>query len=157
DRQAAFEIGRISLPVLELSLWRGIQGVDERLVFALIHRAIDVRRLVAARAFLVVARLAPRDAEVDGVGVDDGRNRIEESEAVFAGRIADRVRQSGGGQGSGAKDNTVVVLGTRSMTGIQGIAKRIVCPWVPDRAARVRDDAVKKFANRLNLFPSHLD
>ncbi|MNJ64501.1 hypothetical protein D3C77_604550 [compost metagenome] len=54
DRQAAVEIGDV-LPLLEVGLGTVQQGVDEGLVLGLVHRAVDVGRLVAAGAFLVVA------------------------------------------------------------------------------------------------------
>ena len=87
DRQAAFEIGRVLFPFLELGLRRRIQRGDEGFVLRLIHRAIDVGGLVAAGAFLVVARLLPGDVEVDRVRMHDRRDRVEEGERVFAGAL----------------------------------------------------------------------
>uniref|UniRef100_A0A0N4Z8C9 LigA n=1 Tax=Parastrongyloides trichosuri TaxID=131310 RepID=A0A0N4Z8C9_PARTI len=100
DRQAAVEIGHV-LPFLEVSLGAVQQGVDEGLVLGLVHRTVHVSRLVAAGAFLVIARLAPGHVEVDAVGVNDRRDGVEEAEGLFARRLQDRLSQGGRGLPSG--------------------------------------------------------
>ena len=107
DRQAAFEIGRVLLPVLEFRLVAGEQGVDEAFVLRLVQRAVDVGPGVAAGARLVVARLAPGDAFVDRVGMDDGRDGVEEGERVLAGQVEDGLRQRRRSQRPGRDDHRV--------------------------------------------------
>ncbi len=109
DRQAAVEIGDV-LPLLEVSLGAVQQGVDEGFVLGLVHRAVDVGRLVAAGAFLVIARLAPGDVEVDAVGVQDRRDGVEEAERFLARGLQDGVGQGGRGQRAGGDDDVVPVF-----------------------------------------------
>ena len=80
DGQAAVEVGRGGLPVLERGLLRGQQRVEEGLVLAARHRAVDVVGAGAGGAGLVVARLAPGDGRVDRVEVHDGGDGVEEGE-----------------------------------------------------------------------------
>ena len=62
DRQAAVEVGRGLLPLLERGLLARQQRVDERLVLRPAHRTVEVVGARAARPRLVVARLLPGDA-----------------------------------------------------------------------------------------------
>ena len=86
DRQAAVEIGR-ALPFVERDLVAGDQRVDEGVVLLARERAVDVVGAGAAGTFLVVARLEPGDAEVDGVAMHDRRDGVEEGERVRAGAL----------------------------------------------------------------------
>jgi hypothetical protein len=82
DGQAAVEIaGRF--PGLELGLLGGEQRVDEGLVLVPRHRAVDIGGALLLRLALVVAGLLPRHGHVDRVGIDDGRDGVEEGEAVL--------------------------------------------------------------------------
>src|SRR5262249_2691490 len=78
DRQAAVEIGRRTLPILELGFLARQQRADKRVVLRLAHWAVDVIGAGATRAGLVVTRLEPGDRHVDAVSVHYWRNRIEE-------------------------------------------------------------------------------
>ena len=96
DRQAAVEIGRRRLPLLEARLVAGEQRVDEALVLLAVERAVDVVGAGAARAGLVVARLEPGDVHVDRVAVDDRRDGVEEGELALAGERAGSPRRGPG-------------------------------------------------------------
>ena len=112
DRQAPVEIGD-GLPVLELALRPGQQGVDEGLVLRARHGAVDVGRGVAARPFLVIARLLPGDAHVDALGMDDLRDGVEERQLVLAGEAEDRLAEGRGGEGAGGHDHALPLGGRR--------------------------------------------
>src|SRR5258707_8280372 len=105
DRQAAVEIGRIGLPVLEVDLLAGQQRIDKRIVLLLGHRAVDVIGAGAAGPDLVVARLKPRYRHVDGILVHDRRDCIEERQRVLVGEPANRIRQRRRGEGAGGDDD----------------------------------------------------
>ena len=76
--QAAIKIGGVALPLMELRLGAVQERLDEALVLGLVHRTVDVGRLVAAGPFLVVAGLSPGHAHVNAVGVGDRRDGVEE-------------------------------------------------------------------------------
>ncbi len=92
DRQAALEIGRRRLPLLERGLLAGNQRVDEGVILRLVERAVDVVGVAAAGPDLVVARLQPAHAHVDAVMMHDRGDGIEEGELGFAGERLDRLR-----------------------------------------------------------------
>ena len=110
DGKAAFEIGRVLFPVLELSLRRRDQRVEEGIVLGLVHRAVDIGRRVAAGAGLVIAALAPGLRHVDGFEIDDRRNGIEEGQVAFARMRMDRFGQRLRGQRAGRDDHAVPVF-----------------------------------------------
>ena len=109
DRQAAVEIGRVGLPVLEVDLFAFEQRVDEGVVLLFRHRAVDVIGAGAAGPDLVVARLEPGHRHVDGIPVHDRRNGIEEGQRAFVGEPADRLRQRRRGEGAGGHDHVAPV------------------------------------------------
>src|SRR5437016_10103748 len=78
DRQAALEIRRPLLPLMEFGLVPGQQCGDEGLVFGLVERTVYVIRDTAAWPFLIVARLKPGLVKIDRVAMDDGGDRVEE-------------------------------------------------------------------------------
>ena len=112
DRQAAVEIGRVGLPILEIDLLAGQQRRDEGVVLLLRHRAVDVVGAGAAGPDLVVARLEPRHRHVDGILVHDRRDRIEERQRVLVGQLADGLGQRRRGEGAG-RDDHVAPFGRR--------------------------------------------
>ena len=110
DRQAALEVGRRALPLLELGGLAAEQGCDESLVLGLVERAVDVVGTFA----LVVARLEPGLGEVDRVLVDDRRDGIEEGQVILAGQFADRLAERRRGQRAGRQDDRVPVVRRRA-------------------------------------------
>ena len=78
DRQAAVEIRRRRLEIVERDFVAGEQRVDEGVVLFARQRTIDVVGAGAAGAGLVVARLKPGDIEIDRVAVNDRRDSVEE-------------------------------------------------------------------------------
>ena len=107
DRQAAVEIRRCGLEIVKRNFVAGVKRVDKGVVLRARQRTIDVIGARAAGAGLVVARLKPRDVEVDRVAVDDRRNGIEERQRVFAGEL--RIVSASAGEVSGpvATDDVV--------------------------------------------------
>ncbi len=99
DRHAAFEVGRVLLPLLELGLFALVQRRDEGLILVLVHRAVDV-----VLAALVPARGHPADVHVDAVAVNDRGNGVEEGEGVAARDLGNGVGQAGRGQRAGGDD-----------------------------------------------------
>ena len=93
DRQAAIEIGRVALPLLECGLLARQQGFDEGVILRLGQRAVDVIGAGAAGAGLVIARLEPGYGHVDAVAMHDRRDGVEEGQRVLAGELADRLGQ----------------------------------------------------------------
>src|SRR6185437_16681211 len=59
----------------------GEQRRNELFVLRLVECAIDVIGTIA----FVVARLPPGLGRIDALGIDDGRDRVEESEGLLAG------------------------------------------------------------------------
>jgi hypothetical protein len=108
DREAALEIGR-RFELLEGRLLRGEKRGDKRLVLGFVERAVDVVRAAPARPCFVIARLAPAHAHVDGFGMDDGRDRVEEGKLGFAGQGLDGIRQRRRGEGTRRHDDAVPV------------------------------------------------
>ena len=106
DRQTAIEIGNV-LPVLELSLGTVEQGLDERVVLGLVHRAVDVGGGVASGAFLVVAGLAPGLRHIHAIEVNDGGDGVEEGQGVLAGAFQDGGGQGRRGEGAGGDHHIV--------------------------------------------------
>src|SRR5262249_53256304 len=88
-------------------LLSGEQRVEKALVLVPGHRAVDVVGARAAGARLVVARLAPGDAWIDRVGVNDRRDGIEEGQLAFARELLDRLRERGRGEWTGRDDDAV--------------------------------------------------
>ena len=115
DRQAAVEIGRV-LEFAKLGLFGGQQRVDEGPVAVAVERAVDIGFGVAARAWLVVARLPPCDVEIDAVEVDDRRYGVEERERLLARRVADGFRQRRRGQRPRGDDGWTPVSGGKPAT-----------------------------------------
>ncbi len=107
DRQAAVEIGRRRLEIVECGFLARKQRIDEGVVLRARQRAIDVIGAGAARPDLVVARLKPDDVEIDRVAVHDRRNGVEEGERVFAGQPAQRVGERRRRQRAGGDDDVV--------------------------------------------------
>ena len=107
DRQAAFEVGRRLLPFVELADVALEQLGHKGAVLLLGERAIDVVRVAAARAFLVVARLQPGFRHVDGLALDDRGDGIEEGEQLLSRQRAQGLRQSGRGEGTRRDDDAV--------------------------------------------------
>ncbi len=105
DGQAAVEEGGRRLERLRQRRLSREQAGDERLVLRLVERAVDVVGPRAGRPGLVVARLAPRHEEVDGVAIHDRRDGVEEGEPAVAGQRADGVRQPGRRQRPGGDDD----------------------------------------------------
>ena len=147
DGQAAVEIGHI-LPFLELGLGTVEQGLNKGLILLLVHGAIDIGRLVAAGAFLVIARLTPRNVHIDAVRMDDGGDGVEEGQLPLAGQVQDGLRQGRGSQGTG-RDNDIVPVRWRqpldlfAQNGDQGVGfepggdgRRKALPVHGQRAAR---------------------
>ena len=99
DRHTAFEIRRAGLPLAKLGLLARQQPRVESNVLLFRHRAIDV-----VLATLVPASGHPRDVHVDGVPVDDRGDGIEERQRFRAGRRADAVGESCGGEWPGGDD-----------------------------------------------------
>ncbi len=109
DGQATLEVGRVALPVVEFDRVGGQQRVDEGLELCVVQGAVDVVLARAARSGLVVARLEPRDRHVDGLGVNDRGNGVEEGEVVFAGQFQDRLGQCRRGEGARGDDHAIPV------------------------------------------------
>ena len=107
DGQAAFEVGRALLPLLEVDLLGGQQGVDEGAVFVLLEGAVDVVLAGAAGAGLVVARLEPRLGQVHALQIDDGSDGVEEGQRFLAGKATDCLGQWRRSEGAGGDDNAV--------------------------------------------------
>lgn len=76
--------------------------------------AVHIVGAVAARAGFVVAGLEPGDVEIDRLAVDDGGDRIEEGERIFAGEGADRLGEGGRGEGPGGDHDAVPVVGRQA-------------------------------------------
>ena len=100
DRKAAIKIRRIFFPVLEFGFITFDQGIDEGVIFGLIHRAVDVILAVA----LVIARLEPCLVEINAFLIDNRRNRIKEGEAFFAGFGPNGFGEWARGQRAGSND-----------------------------------------------------
>ena len=109
DRQAALEPGREGLPLLELDPVGFKQRLDKRGVAGLVERAVDVVGAAAGRSRLVVAGLEPGDVEVDGIGIDDGRNGVEEGERLAPGERLYGVRKRAVGQRTRGDDDRAPV------------------------------------------------
>ena len=109
DGQAAVEIAR-RLALAELGLLGGQKGVDEGVVFVARHGAVDIGGPLLLGLALVIAGLPPGHAHVDGVGMDDGGDGVEEGERVGPGFRRDGLPQGGRGQRAGG-DDPVAVLG----------------------------------------------
>ena len=75
---------------------------------------VGYRGAVAARAGFVVAGLEPGDVEIDRLAVDDGGDRIEEGERIFAGEGADRLGEGGRGEGPGGDHDAVPIVGRQA-------------------------------------------
>ena len=73
-------------------------------ILRFVHRAVDV---ILAFAF-VPARGIPRNIHVDAIMIDNRRNRIEESETVFAGLCHDALGEVCCGQWAGGDDDWAV-------------------------------------------------
>src|SRR5258705_7496827 len=99
DRHAAFKVGRVLLPILELGLFAGVQRRDEILILRLVERAVDV--ILAA---FVPTGGHPGDVHVDAVAGDDGGDGVEERERVPAGFGGDGCWDAGAGPGTGGED-----------------------------------------------------
>ncbi len=121
DGQAAVEIGDV-LPVLELGLRPGQQGVDKGLVLVPVHGAVDIGRSVAAGAYLVIAGLAPADVHVHRLQRHDGRNGVEEGQLALAGQVEDCLRQGRRGERAGGDNDAVPRLGRQAgdLAAVQG-------------------------------------
>jgi hypothetical protein len=65
-------------------------------------------------ALLIVARLAPRDLEVDAFEVHDRRDGVEEAELAFTGETKNRIRQRGRGEGPRGHDHAVPAGGRQA-------------------------------------------
>jgi len=104
DRHAAFEIGRVLFPLLEIGLFALEQSLDEGVILFAVHRAVDIILAVAFRPDLVPARLHPGDVHVDAVLVDNRRNGIEKGQRVLAGGRTDALGQRHRRQGAGGDD-----------------------------------------------------
>ena len=100
DRQAAFEVGRVRLPLLEVHSLGFQKRINKCLELLAAERAVDVVRAGA----LVVAGLEPGLVEIDAVFVDDRGNGIEKGQGLGAGQLADAVGQAGRGQRAGGDD-----------------------------------------------------
>ncbi len=87
DGKAAAEIRRGFFPFLEIGFLARKQRFDEGEVLFLVHRTVDVVLARASWPHLVVARLVPAHAEIDGVTVHDRRDRIKERQVAFT-RVA---------------------------------------------------------------------
>src|SRR3546814_21177752 len=59
DRHAAFEIGGVGLPILEIGLVAVDQPLDEGVILVLVHRAVDIILAVADRPDIVPAARPP--------------------------------------------------------------------------------------------------
>src|ERR1700678_1464454 len=84
DRQAPVEIGRYRLKFVECDLVAGEERGDETFVFRTLHRTIDVVGARPGRSGFVIARLEPRNAEIDRLAMHDWRDGVEKSERGFA-------------------------------------------------------------------------
>ena len=106
DRQAAVEIGRRSLPIVERHLVGGEQRIDEGAVLLAGERTVDVVGAVAAAGpGLVVARLEPGDREVDGFAVHDRRDGVEEGQCRRTGERGNGFGQRRRGERAGRHDD----------------------------------------------------
>src|SRR5690606_31784726 len=99
------------LPVMEGGLLAFDQRIDEGKVLLARERAIDVVGAGSAGTALVVARLEPGLAEVDGITVHDRGDGIEERQLVLAGETADVVCESGRGERTGGDDDALPLRG----------------------------------------------
>ncbi len=115
DRQAAIEVGRRSLPLLEGCLVAGQQRVDERFVFGLRHWAIEIIRAGPSRSDFVVTRLKPGNRRVDAVAMHDRCDRIEEGEEVFPGQPRKRGAQCRRRQRARGDDGVLPVIGWQAV------------------------------------------
>ena len=95
DRQAAVEVGRRCLPLLERRFVAREQRVDEGLVFGFRHRAIQIVGAGSGRSGLVIARLKPGDRRIDAVAMHDGGDRVEEGEESSPVRVASAALNAG--------------------------------------------------------------
>ena len=109
DRQAAIEVRNNLFPFVKGDLLRAEQGVDKGVVLLARKRAIDVVGARSAGSGLVVARLPPGDRHIDAIAVNDGGNRVKESQRVLAGALCDRICEPGRGEGPGCDDHAVPV------------------------------------------------
>jgi hypothetical protein len=107
NRQAALEIRRRLLPLLELGFLGSEESGDEGVVLFLRQWTIDVVLAGAAGSRLVVTRLEPGDRPIDRMMMNDRRDRVEEGEIVLTGQTAQGFRQGRGGQGTGGDDHIV--------------------------------------------------
>ena len=97
DGHAAIEIGDV-LPLLEAGFLGRLDGVDEGVVFGLVHRAVEVVLGVAILVGAVPARLRPDLVHVDGIAVDDRRDGVEKGQRLLAGGGADGLGERRGGR-----------------------------------------------------------
>ena len=110
DRQAAVEIRRRGLKIVEGDLIAGEQRVDEGRILSARQRTIDIVRPRSAGSRLVIARLQPSDRHVDRIAVHDRRDRVEKCQRLFAGQLRYDIRKRRRGEGTGRDDDIVPVL-----------------------------------------------
>ena len=114
DGQAAIEVGRRRLPLLEARLLAGEQRRDEGFVFGFGERAVEVVGAGAGRARLVVAGLEPRDRDVDRLAMHDRSDGIEEGQIALTGELLDGAAQAGRGERAGGDDDAVPDIGRQA-------------------------------------------
>ena len=112
DRQATIEIWGCRLEIVERHLIAGNECIDEGFVLLFRQWAIDVVGAGSRRPCLVVARLKPGDPEIDGIAMDDGRDRVEKGERVFTGQPTDSISERRRSERAGG-DNDAIPFGRR--------------------------------------------